>query len=203
MNLRRGAGLRSRHGAQGEAGHAGLFDAGDPAGRRPSHGRLLERIPGGFAERMVLAAPLLLEVPNGLSRITPRSPNRSRSASTRSRRRALQDNDAPLVVGCGPGRPPRPHRRLRLKGIHPITSPRISRPKRRELAARMGADIVIDPKVESPYARLAGQARRDLRMRRRPGAAAAGLRSRASRLHAGSSPASAWSPTGSNRCSES
>jgi len=109
--------------------------------------------PGGFAERMVLAAPLLLEVPNGLPADHAALTEPLAVGIHAVEKAALQDNDAPLVVGCGPvglavivG--------LRLKGIHPIIASDFS-PKRRELAARMGADIVIDPRVESPYAKLA------------------------------------------------
>src|ERR1044072_7456387 len=108
--------------------------------------------PGGYAERMVLAAPLLLEVPNGLST--------EHAALTAPRavgihaveKAALARDDAPLVVGCGPvglavivG--------LRLKGIRPMIAGGFSA-QRGELAAKMGADVVIDPAVEMPYAKL-------------------------------------------------
>ena len=43
---------------------------------------------------------------------------------------------------------------LRLKGIRPIIAADFS-PKRRELAVRMGADIVIDPAKEDAYVKLA------------------------------------------------
>ena len=109
--------------------------------------------PGGYGEQMVLAAPLLLEVPNGLSADHASLTEPLAVGIHAVEKAALQENDAPLVVGCGPvglavivG--------LRLKGIHPIIAADFS-PKRRELAAKMGADIVIDPKVESPYAKLA------------------------------------------------
>jgi len=42
---------------------------------------------------------------------------------------------------------------LRLKGIRPIVAADFS-PKRRELAVKMGADIVVDPAQESPYVKL-------------------------------------------------
>src|SRR5258708_33474971 len=65
---------------------------------------------------------------------------------------ALTRDDATLVVGCGPvglaaivG--------LRLKGVRPIVAADFS-PKRRELAARMGADIVVDPAKEAAYTKL-------------------------------------------------
>jgi threonine dehydrogenase-like Zn-dependent dehydrogenase len=65
---------------------------------------------------------------------------------------ALKGDEAPLVVGCGPvGLAV--VAALRLKGIRPIVAADFS-PKRRELAVRMGADIVVDPALESPYVKL-------------------------------------------------
>lgn len=108
--------------------------------------------PGGFGERMVLAEPLLLEVPNGLSAGHAALTEPLAVGIHAVEKADLKDGDQPLVVGCGPvglaaivG--------LRLKGVHPIIAADFS-PKRRELAAKMGADIVIDPKTESPYANL-------------------------------------------------
>ncbi len=108
--------------------------------------------PGGYAERMVLAALLLLEVPNGLSAGHAALTEPLAVGIHAVEKADLRPDDQPLVVGCGPvglsaivG--------LRLKGIHPIVAADFS-PKRRELATRMGADIVIDPRVESPYAKL-------------------------------------------------
>jgi threonine dehydrogenase-like Zn-dependent dehydrogenase len=108
--------------------------------------------PGGYAERMVLAAPLLLAVPNGLPAHHAALTEPLAVGIHAVEKAALTRDDAPLVVGCGPvglaaivG--------LRLKGARPIIAADFS-PKRRELAARMGADIVIDPAKETPYARL-------------------------------------------------
>jgi 2-desacetyl-2-hydroxyethyl bacteriochlorophyllide A dehydrogenase len=109
--------------------------------------------PGGYAERMVLAAPLLLEVPNRLSSEHAALTEPLAVGVHAVEKAAMKADEAPLVVGCGPvglaaivG--------LRLKGIHPIVAADFS-PKRRELAVRMGADVVIDPAKESPYAKLA------------------------------------------------
>lgn len=109
--------------------------------------------PGGFAERMVLAEPLLLEVPNGLSPEHAALTEPLAVGIHAVEKAELRDGDQPLVVGCGPvglaaivG--------LRLKGVHPIVAADFS-PKRRELAATMGADIVVDPGKGSPYAKLA------------------------------------------------
>jgi len=108
--------------------------------------------PGGYAERMVLAAPLLLEVPNGLSSDHAALTEPLAVGIHAVEKAALAKDDVPLVIGCGPvglavivG--------LRLKGVHPIIAADFS-PKRRELAARMGADIVIDPAKETPYGKL-------------------------------------------------
>lgn len=113
--------------------------------------------PGGYAERMLLAAPLMIEVPNGLPSDHAALTEPLAVGVHAVEKAALKGDEAPLVVGCGPvglavivG--------LRLKGIRPIVAADFS-PKRRELAARMGADIVIDPAKESPYARLAADKR--------------------------------------------
>jgi threonine dehydrogenase-like Zn-dependent dehydrogenase len=108
--------------------------------------------PGGYAERMVLAAPLLLEVPNGLPAEHAALTEPLAVGIHAVEKAALSKDDVALVVGCGPvglaaivG--------LNLKGVRPIIAADFS-PKRRELAAKMGADIVIDPATESPYAKL-------------------------------------------------
>lgn len=108
--------------------------------------------PGGYAERMVLAAPLLLEVPNGLPSEHAALTEPLAVGIHAVEKAALAADDVPLVIGCGPvglaaivG--------LRLKGVHPIIAADFS-PKRRELAGLMGADIVIDPAKEAPYGSL-------------------------------------------------
>ena len=108
--------------------------------------------PGGYAERMVLAAPLLLEVPNGLSAEHAALTEPLAVGIHAVEKAALARDDVALVVGCGPvglaaivG--------LRLKGNRPIIAADFS-PKRRELAAKMGADVVIDPSKEMPYTKL-------------------------------------------------
>jgi threonine dehydrogenase-like Zn-dependent dehydrogenase len=109
--------------------------------------------PGGFGERMVLAEPLLLEVPNGLPAEHAALTEPLAVGIHAVEKADLKEGDRPLVVGCGPvglaaivG--------LRLKGVHPVVAADFS-PKRRALAARMGADVVVDPGQESPYAKLA------------------------------------------------
>jgi 2-desacetyl-2-hydroxyethyl bacteriochlorophyllide A dehydrogenase len=107
---------------------------------------------GGYAERMVLAAPLLLEVPNGLPTEHAALTEPLAVGIHAVEKAALSGEEAPLVVGCGPvGLAV--IAALRLKGLRPIVAADFS-PKRRELAARMGADIVVDPARESPFSKL-------------------------------------------------
>jgi 2-desacetyl-2-hydroxyethyl bacteriochlorophyllide A dehydrogenase len=112
---------------------------------------------GGYAEQMLLSAPLMLEVPNGLPTEHAALTEPLAVGVHAVEKGALRGDEAPLVVGCGPvGLAV--IAALRLKGIRPIVAADFS-PKRRELAIKMGADIVVDPAQESPYARLAADKR--------------------------------------------
>jgi threonine dehydrogenase-like Zn-dependent dehydrogenase len=107
---------------------------------------------GGYAERMVLAAPLLLEVPNGLPTEHAALTEPLAVGIHAVEKAALAGDEAPLVIGCGPvGLAV--IAALRLKGLRPIVAADFS-PKRRELAARMGADIVMDSAAGSAFAKL-------------------------------------------------
>jgi threonine dehydrogenase-like Zn-dependent dehydrogenase len=108
---------------------------------------------GGYAEQMLLAAPLLLEVPNGLPTEHAALTEPLAVGVHAVEKAMLSGEEAPLVVGCGPvGLAV--IAALRLKNIRPIVAADFS-PKRRDLAIRMGADIVVDPAQEDPYAKLA------------------------------------------------
>ncbi|MBI3197711.1 MAG: alcohol dehydrogenase catalytic domain-containing protein, partial [Rhodospirillales bacterium] len=112
---------------------------------------------GGYAEQMLLSAPLMLEVPNGLPTEHAALTEPLAVGVHAVEKAALTGDEAPLVVGCGPvGLAV--IAALRLKGARPIVAADFS-PKRRELAVKMGADIVVDPASESPYARLAADKR--------------------------------------------
>ncbi len=106
--------------------------------------------PGGYGEYMRLTEKLLLEVPNGLATeraalTEPLAVGYHAVAKAR-----LEPDDAPLVIGCGPvGLAVIAS--LKFKRVHPIVAADFS-PRRRELALKMGADVVIDPKEKSPYA---------------------------------------------------
>jgi threonine dehydrogenase-like Zn-dependent dehydrogenase len=108
---------------------------------------------GGYAEQMLLSAPLMLEVPNGLPTEHAALTEPLAVGVHAVEKGGLTGEEAPLVVGCGPvGLAV--IAALRLKGIRPIVAADFS-PKRRDLAAGMGADVVVDPVLESPYGKLA------------------------------------------------
>jgi len=108
---------------------------------------------GGYAEQMLLSAPMLLEVPNGLSTDHAALTEPLAVGVHAVEKAALKGDEAPLVVGCGPvGLAV--IAALRLKNIRPIVAADFSA-TRRALAVKMGADIVVDPTTEDPYARLA------------------------------------------------
>jgi threonine dehydrogenase-like Zn-dependent dehydrogenase len=102
--------------------------------------------PGGYAERMLLSAGLLLEVPNGL--------DAQRAALTEPmavgvhavNRAGIEPGTAALVIGAGPvGLAV--IAALAVKGIEPIVAADFS-PRRRQLATAMGAHEVVDPNEE-------------------------------------------------------
>ncbi len=107
--------------------------------------------PGGYGEQMVLSEMMLLKVPNGLATEHAALTEPMAVGLHAVQKARLQDDDLPLVIGCGPvGLSV--IAALKLRGVGPVIAADFS-PKRRELAERMGADIVIDPGESSPYAR--------------------------------------------------
>jgi threonine dehydrogenase-like Zn-dependent dehydrogenase len=104
---------------------------------------------GGYAERMLLSAPLLLPIPNGLD------PQRASLTEPMAvglhavNKSGIQPGESALVLGCGPiGIAV--VAALRTRGVDAIAAADFS-PKRRELAATMGADQTIDPAQGSPF----------------------------------------------------
>lgn len=104
---------------------------------------------GGYAERMLLSAPLLLRVPNGL--------DSKHAALTEPMAVGLhavnKSNVAPgetaLVIGCGPIGIAI-IAALRARGVETIVAADFSR-KRRELASVVGAHQTVDPAQSSPF----------------------------------------------------
>jgi threonine dehydrogenase-like Zn-dependent dehydrogenase len=104
---------------------------------------------GGYAERMVLSEPLLLEVPNGLSADHAALTEPLAVGVHAVAKANIRGDEVPLVIGCGPvGLAV--IAALKIKGLHPIVAADYS-PARRALAERLGADIVVDPAKMQPY----------------------------------------------------
>ncbi|HVK42090.1 MAG TPA: zinc-binding dehydrogenase [Phenylobacterium sp.] len=111
-------------------------------------------LPGGFAEQMILSEALLLEVPNGLPTDKAALTEPFAVGAHAVAKARLDPDSVALVIGCGPvglaviaG--------LKARGHGPVVAADFS-PRRRAAAERLGADVVIDPAVESPHARWEG-----------------------------------------------
>jgi threonine dehydrogenase-like Zn-dependent dehydrogenase len=111
---------------------------------------------GGYAERMLLSEALLLEVPNGLAAAHAALTEPLAVGIHAVEKADIRGDEVPLVIGCGPvglaviaG--------LKLKGLHPIVAADYS-PARRNLAAKLGADVVIDPAQSQPFSSWAEHA---------------------------------------------
>jgi len=104
---------------------------------------------GGYAELMLLSEALLLEVPNGLSAEHAALTEPLAVGVHAVAKANVQGGEVPLVIGCGPvGLAV--IAALKLKGLHPIIAADYS-PTRRALAAKLGADVVIDPAQNGPF----------------------------------------------------
>lgn len=105
---------------------------------------------GGYAERMLLSAPLLLPIPNGLD---PRYAALTEPMAVglhAVNKSGIQPGEKALVLGCGPiGIAV--IAALRARGVETIVAADFS-PKRRELAGTMGAHQTLDPAQGSPFA---------------------------------------------------
>lgn len=105
--------------------------------------------PAGYGERMVLSAPLLQTVPNGLD---PRHAALTEPMAVglhAVNRARLEPGDGAIVVGCGPvGLAV--IAALRLRGVETILAADFS-PARRALATTMGASHAIDPAEASAF----------------------------------------------------
>jgi threonine dehydrogenase-like Zn-dependent dehydrogenase len=104
---------------------------------------------GGYAERMLLSAPLLLPIPNGLD---PRHAALTEPMAVglhAVNKSGIQPGEAALVLGCGPiGIAVIAN--LRARGVENIVAADFSS-KRRELATVMGAHQTVDPAQGSPF----------------------------------------------------
>ena len=107
--------------------------------------------PGGYGQYMRLSETLLLEVPSELPSDHAALTEPMAVGLHAVRKAGVMPQDAPLVIGCGPvGLAV--IAALRLRDLRPIVAADFS-PRRRELAVALGADVVVDPAVVSPWER--------------------------------------------------
>ncbi|HYO05198.1 MAG TPA: zinc-binding dehydrogenase [Mycobacterium sp.] len=109
--------------------------------------------PGGYAEQVLVEAAMSFVVPNGLSADIAALTEPMAVALHAVRRSEIGKGDVAIVVGCGPvGLAVISH--LKANGVKTVVASDFSS-GRRALATRCGADVVVDPSVDSPYDRAA------------------------------------------------
>lgn len=112
------------------------------------------RLPGGYAERMILSEQLILAVPNGLPTEKAALTEPFAVGLHAVARARMDPNSVCLVVGCGPvGLAV--IAALKAEGRGPVIAADFS-PRRRAAAEKLGADVIIDPAKESPHERWEG-----------------------------------------------
>lgn len=112
------------------------------------------RLPGGFAEQMLLTEAMVLEVPNGLPTDKAALTEPFAVGAHAVAKAKLEPRSVSLVVGCGPvGLAV--IAALKAQGHGPVIAADFS-PRRRAAAEKLGADIVVDPAAENPHERWEG-----------------------------------------------
>ncbi|WP_435593454.1 zinc-binding dehydrogenase [Nocardia sp. bgisy118] len=105
--------------------------------------------PGGYAEQVVVQESMTMPVPNGLSAELAALTEPMAVAWHAVRKGRVGKGRAAFVIGCGPiGLAV--ISMLKAAGVRTVIASDFS-PRRRELAAACGADVVVDPAAESPW----------------------------------------------------
>ncbi|MBV8790247.1 MAG: zinc-binding dehydrogenase [Mycobacterium sp.] len=104
---------------------------------------------GAYAERMLLSAPLLLPIPNGLDLKHAALTEPMAVGLHAVNKSNIAPGETALVVGCGPIGIAI-IAALRVRGVETIVASDFS-PRRRELATAMGAHQVLDAAQGSPF----------------------------------------------------
>jgi threonine dehydrogenase-like Zn-dependent dehydrogenase len=104
---------------------------------------------GGYAERMLLSAPLLLPIPNGLDLKHAALTEPMAVGLHAVNKSNITPGEKALVLGCGPIGIAI-IAALKARGVETIVASDFS-PKRRELAAAMGAHRTMDAAQGSPF----------------------------------------------------
>ena len=105
--------------------------------------------PGGYAEQILVQSQLMFAVPNGLSPDLAAMTEPMAVALHAVRRSRIKRNEPTMVIGCGPvglGI----ILMLKAIGVKTVIASDFSS-NRRRLAQACGADVVIDPKHDSPF----------------------------------------------------
>jgi threonine dehydrogenase-like Zn-dependent dehydrogenase len=106
--------------------------------------------PGGYAERVLVEQSMSFVVPNGLSPDVAVLTEPMAVALHAVNKSSVSRRDVAIVLGCGPvGLAVICW--LKARGVRTIVASDLSA-GRRALATRSGADVVVDPAEESPYA---------------------------------------------------
>jgi len=111
--------------------------------------------PGAYAEQLLVEESLMMPVPNGLGADVAALTEPMAVAWHAVRRGEVGAKDVAIVIGCGPvglG----VILMLKAKGVRTVVASDFS-PARRALATACGADVVVDPTVESPYDAVEGR----------------------------------------------
>jgi threonine dehydrogenase-like Zn-dependent dehydrogenase len=110
--------------------------------------------PGGYADRLLVEQSLALPVPNGLAPEIAALTEPMAVGWHAVRRGEVGKGDVAIVIGCGPiGLAV--ICLLKAQGVRTVIASDFS-PGRRALATACGADAVVDPAQDSPYAAAAG-----------------------------------------------
>lgn len=108
-----------------------------------------ENVPGGFSEQLLVDSRVTMKVPNGLSAEQAALTEPMAVALHAVNRAEPNRNHVPLIIGCGPiGLAIIAV--LKMMNIGPIVASDFSQ-ARRDLAKKMGADVVVNPAEHSPY----------------------------------------------------
>ncbi|OBI41686.1 zinc-binding dehydrogenase [Mycobacterium colombiense] len=107
------------------------------------------QVPGGYAEQIVVQESMTFEVPNGLPAAHATLTEPMAVAWHAVRRSRIGKKQNAYVIGCGPiGLAV--IAMLKAAGVRAVVASDFS-PRRRELAARLGADVVVDPRDTDPF----------------------------------------------------
>ena len=106
-------------------------------------------LPAGYSERMLLSAPLVQTVPNGLDARRAALTEPMAVGLHAVNRSGIAPGEGAVVIGCGPVGIA-VIAALALRGIEPIVAADFS-PMRRTLASDMGAHHVVDPSGDDVF----------------------------------------------------